>query len=167
MTIPLFRRAKIVSNFDLVLEYTERLLKIWRNSPAEKIHTNIVQQSQNLFIAIFGLIGFDYDLETLNEDGRESSNELTQALYHMMSMFEVVFFSPRFFSLVYTKVNRRFQRSRAIVKRYVDKMIDKEMQESPASRAQRKRTSLIASLVASLQADETRRSQETQRGKER
>ena len=95
MTIPLFRRAKIDSNFDLVLEYTDHLLTIWRTYPPETIHTNIVQRSQNLFLAIFGYIGFDYDLEALNENGRESTNELTQALYYMMNMFEFIAYSPR------------------------------------------------------------------------
>lgn len=33
-------------------------------------------------------------------------------------------------------------------------MIDKELEASPESRAERKETSLIASLVASLQADD-------------
>ena len=168
VTIPLFRRAKIVSNFDLILEHTDRLLNIWRSYPSETIHTNIVRQSQNLFLAIFGYIGFDYDLETLNADGRESSNELTQALYYAMGMFEIIFFSPRFLSILYTKVSRRYRRSRAIIEKYINQMIDKELAETPESRGERKRTCLIASLVASLQADEqqeARKPAEERKGK--
>ena len=168
VTMPLFRRAKIISNFDLVLEYTDRLLNIWRTCPPEMIHTNIVQRTQNLLLAIFGFIGFDYDLETLNENGRESTNELTKALYYMLSMFEMMFFSPRLLSVIFTKVSPRYRQARATIEKYVHQIIDKELQETAQSRGERKRTCLIASLVASLQVDEqqeARKHEEERKGK--
>jgi len=43
--MPLFRRAKIISNFDLIIDSTDKLLDKWRAQPKDQIHTDIVQQS--------------------------------------------------------------------------------------------------------------------------
>ena len=93
----MFRRGKIISNFDLITERTDRLLNNWRRQPVDKVHTDIVRKCQNLLLSIFGFIAFDYDLETLNDDGNESNNELTQALEFKMSVFQIVSFSPPIF----------------------------------------------------------------------
>ncbi|CAF1278630.1 unnamed protein product [Adineta steineri] len=55
---------------------------------------------------------------------------------------------------MYTKLSRRHRRAKSIITRYIYQMIDNEMTASEESRAQRKRTCLIASLIASLQEDE-------------
>jgi len=129
-------------------------LNNWRRKPSEKIHTDIVQQSQNLILAIFGYVGFDYDLETLNDDGSENKNELAQELHYKMSVFQMISFSPRFLSKIYTNLSQRYKRSQLIINKYLNQMTEKELNESSESRAERKRTCLIASLVASLQQDE-------------
>jgi hypothetical protein len=126
----------------------------WRRKPSEKIHTDIVQQCQNLFLSIFGYIGFDYDLETLNDDGTENNNELTQEFQYKMSLFQMVSYSPRFLSKIYVNLSRRYRRSQAIINKYLNQITEQELKESPESRAERKRTCLIASLVSSLQEDE-------------
>ncbi len=155
VTIPLFRRGKIISNFDLIIDCTDKLLNNWRQKPSQQIHTNIVQQSQNLLLAIFGYIGFDYDLKVLDDDdGSESNNELTQELQYKISMFQAFAYSPRFLSKIYTILSPRYKRSQAILNKYLNQMIEKELEESSELRAERKRTCLIASLVASLQQDE-------------
>jgi hypothetical protein len=154
VTAPLFRRGKIISNFELIVECTDKLLNSWRKQPCEKIHTDIVHKSQQLMLAIFGFVAFDYDLETLNDDGSESNNELTQALETKMNAFQIVSFSPRFFSKIYLKLNQRYRRSKAIIDKYLNQMTENELNESPEIRAERKRTCLIASLIASLQQDE-------------
>ena len=129
-------------------------MNIWRRKASGEIHTNIVHQCQNLLLAIFGFIGFDCDLETLNDDGSESNNEFTHQLRYKMSLFRVASFSPRFLSKIYINISRRYRRSTAIINKSVNQMIEKELIESSESRAERKRTSLIASLVASLEQDE-------------
>jgi len=138
----------------LVLDCTDKLLDNWRRKPSEKIHTDIVQQCQNLFLSIFGYIGFDYDLETLNDDGTENNNELTQEFQYKMSLFQMVSYSPRFLSKIYINLSRRYRRSQAIINKYLNQITEQELKESPESRAERKRTCLIASLVSSLQEDE-------------
>lgn len=151
LTMPLFRRAKIISNFDLVMDCTDKLVDNWRSVSTQHIHTNIVQQCQNLILEIFGFIAFDYDFETLNGT---RGNELTIALRDLLSTVEIASYVPSLFLKVYLKLNLRYRRARSIIQRYLYKMIEQELQESRESREQRKKSSLIASLVDSLQMDE-------------
>jgi hypothetical protein len=51
-------------------------------------------------------------------------------------------------------LSQRYRRSQAIVNKYLNQIIEKELNESPESTAERKRTCLIASFVSSLQEDE-------------
>ena len=61
---------------------------------------------------------------------------------------------PRIVGAIYTKLSHRYRRAKAVIARYIYQMIDNEMGASKESIAQRKRTCLIASLIASLQKDE-------------
>ncbi|CAF4152723.1 unnamed protein product, partial [Adineta steineri] len=153
IAMPLFRRARIIDNFDLIIDCTDKLLSNWRISSSQHIHCDIVAQCQNLLLQIFGLISFDYDLEALDQDD-PSKNELTKALHDFMSACELVLVAPRILGVMYTKLSRRHRRAKSIITRYIHQMIDNEMTASEESRAQRKRTCLIASLIASLQEDE-------------
>jgi hypothetical protein len=165
--MPLFRRAKIINNFDLIVDCTDKLLSNWRARPSQHVHCDIVQQCQKLLIQIFGLISFDYDLEALDECD-SNQNELMKALQDFMSVFELVFYSPPIVGTIYTKLSRPYQRAKAVIERYIYRMIDNEMAASQESRAQRKRTCLIASFVASLQEDEeseAKKSEDEKKGK--
>ena len=151
---PLLRRNKVISNFQLILNCTDKLLNNWRDKPSEKIHTDIIQQSQSLLLAIFGHIGYDYDLETLNDNGMENSNELTREFRYKMRLFLTISMAPRFLSKIYVNLSRRYKQSQVIMNKYLNQIIEKELNESPESIAERKRTCLAASLVSSLQEDE-------------
>ncbi|CAF3597998.1 unnamed protein product [Rotaria sp. Silwood1] len=167
LTMPLFRRSKIISNINTIVDSTDKLLDRWRARPHNQVHTDVVEQCQNLLLEIFGLIAFDYNLETLDNKYSSNNNELTEALLDIMSTFKMAIYAPSFVSIIYMKLNTRFQRARATVERHFHKMIEQELAESPESRAQRKKTSLIASLVNSLQADEkveARKKEEDKRG---
>ncbi|UJR27840.1 hypothetical protein I4U23_009106 [Adineta vaga] len=156
VTLPLFRRGKITSNFDLVVDCVDKLLDQWRVQSKNHLHTDIVQQSQNLLLQIFGLIAFDFDLGILNQDDNQhkEKNDLNQALDDILSVVNVVFYTPRLFSRIYLTLNPRYRRARTIVQKYIYRMIEQELGETDDSRMQRKRTSLIASLVGALQQDE-------------
>ncbi len=108
--MPLFRRAKIVNNFDLIIDCTDRLLSNWRARPSEGVHCDIVQQCQNLLLEIFGLISFDYDLDVLGEHG-SNQNELTKALCQFLRSCIVVFYSPRIIGMIYTKFSRQHRQA--------------------------------------------------------
>ncbi|CAF2800141.1 unnamed protein product [Rotaria sp. Silwood2] len=151
VTLPLFRRSKIIPHFDVIVDCIDKLLTNWRVYPSEHVHCDIVKQSENLMLAIFGWIAFDYDLDTFDHGNK---NELTQALESYLSILEMVTYSPRIFNLIYMKLSHRHREVKNTIERYLCRMIDNELDQSEESRMQRKRTSLIASLVASLQKDE-------------
>lgn len=151
--MPLFRRAKIIDNFELIVDCTDKLLSNWRARPDSHIHCDIVQQCQNLLLEIFGLISFDYDLETLDENA-STQNELALALQDFLKATQLVFLSPPIIGTIYTKCSRRHRQATSTIKKYIYRMIDNEMAASPESRGQRKKTCLIASLISSLQEDE-------------
>ncbi|CAF1063589.1 unnamed protein product [Adineta steineri] len=154
LTLPLFRRGKIVSNFDLIVDCVDKLLIRWRAKSPQHVHLDIVQQSQNFLLAIFGLIGFDYDMETLDNDNDTNKNELTKALQYFLSNFNMMLFSPKILSTIYFKLSSQYRQSQKTIEQYFDRMIKQELDNGKELIAQRKRTSLIASLVGSLQQDE-------------
>ncbi|CAF3770169.1 unnamed protein product [Rotaria sp. Silwood1] len=144
LTMPLFRRSKIISNINTIIDSTDKLLDRWRARPHDQVHTDIVEQCQNLLLEIFGLIAFDYDLEAFDSQSSSNNNELTVALLDIMSTYEMALYAPGFVSIVYMKLNTRFQRARGTVEQHFNKMVEQELAESSDSRAQRKKTSLIA-----------------------
>jgi cytochrome P450 len=166
--MPLFRRGKIISNLDLIVDCVDKLLDKWRVSSAQKVHLDIIQQCQNLLLAIFGFVAYDYDLKTLDDDISSDNNDLTQALRDVLDVFQTAIHSPTFVSKIYLKLNLRYQRARATIDRYCNQIIEQELAENPELIAQRKRTSLIASLVSSLQHDEqaeAKKSEDEKKGK--
>ena len=157
IVLPLFRRGKIVNNFDMILDCTDQLLNQWRTTTEQNfdhIHLNIVDQCQNLSLAIFGFLGFNYDLQTLEESNINSKNKLTQALGDFVEIFIQTTRLPNFLSEVYLKFSPRYQRARVTIEQYLNQIIEQEQSKTPEEIAAQKRTSLIASMVTSLQQDE-------------
>ncbi|CAF4053462.1 unnamed protein product [Rotaria sp. Silwood2] len=70
LTAPLFRRAKIISNLDLIVNCTDKLLDQWRSKCEDRmyVHVNLVTKCRNLLLDIFGFIAFDDDLECLDSN---------------------------------------------------------------------------------------------------
>ncbi|CAF1501095.1 unnamed protein product [Adineta steineri] len=151
LTIPLFRRNKIIPNFDLIIDCTDKLLSQWRSAPSNHIHLDIGQQCRNLLLLIFGFLAFDYDLKTFDNSDH---NELTRALKDFLESIYPVFFLPKVVSIIYLRLSRRYQRARTVIQQYVYRIIDHELIDCSETIAERKRTSLIASLVSALQNDE-------------
>ena len=155
--LPLFRRGKIVNNLDLIIDCTDKLLDQWRsqteNDP-NHIHLNIVEQCQNLSLAIFGFIGFDYDLQTLEESTVNKNNKLRKSLSDFLKIFLLTIPIPTFISKIYLKISPRYRHTMITINNYLNQMIEQEQRKTSEEIAERKRTSLIASLVDSLQQDE-------------
>lgn len=61
---------------------------------------------------------------------------------------------PTILRRIYLFLNPRYRHAKSIINRYLERMIEQELRETSETRAERKRTSLIASLVDSLQQDE-------------
>jgi cytochrome P450 len=156
-TSPLFRRGKILVHLNTIIDCTDKLLDRWRvqyHDPT-KVHLNMIEQSQQLLLAVFGFIAFDYDLRTLDDQSDNNRNELTQAFYSLLNTMQIILQLPTFLGQIYMFLNFKVRRARTIIDRYLEKMIEQELNATPEMRAERKRTSLIASLVTALQEDET------------
>ena len=170
LTLPLFRRGKIVANFDLIVDSVQQLLARWRERPAGHVYLDMAVQAQDLLLTIFGLIAFDYDLETLKKEKSAQNNQLTGALQDFLSTFNTMLFLPTSVAKFYFQFSPRFRRAQRIIEGHFDRMIEQELTENEQFRAERKRTSLIASLVSSLQENETREAsklEEDRKGKQR
>ena len=152
---PLFRRNKVNAYYDTIIDCTDKLLNRWRNynNDTKQIHLNMIEQCQQLLLAIFGYVAFDYDLQTLDDEYNSQTNELTQAFHIHLGAASTVLQFPTIVGRIYL-FNPVYRRARSIIDRYLDQMIAQELRETPEARAERKRTSLIASLVDSLQKDE-------------
>jgi cytochrome P450 len=126
------------------------MLDQWRSmSYDDHIHRDIVQQCQRLLLAIFGYIAFNYDLEA------PTGNELTRALHDFLPVFTTSLYMPPFMSKIYWKISSKYRKAISIIRQYLGRMIEQEQNESTESMDERKRTSLIASLVLSMQKDES------------
>ena len=160
--MPLFRRSKLISNFDLILNSTNKLLDSWRTFSADHVHLDILARCQNLLLQIFGLIAFDCDFEALNES---NGNEFTKALRTVINTMATCFFLPRCLLRIYLKMSREYRRDRGIVEGYFYRMIQKELNETEQSQMPRKKSTLIASLVGSLQTDEVHEARKSEADK--
>ena len=154
ITVPLFRRGKVIPNLSLIIDCTDKLLTRWRADLTPRIHVDIGEQCHELLLAVFGLIAFDYDLETLDGESGAGRNELTLALHDFLSIFQITLQLPNFIAAVYLKLSSKYRRAHAIIERYLYRMMEQELSQSEELIAQRKRTCLIGSLVGSLQKDE-------------
>lgn len=154
MVRPIFRRAKVICHQDIIVECVDKLLAKWRTSSSQKVHLDIVDQCQNLQLAIVGFIAFDYDLETLEDNNATSNNELTQAIRTVLDVIITVLHLPNILGNIYLKLSSKYRQAQAIIERYCNEIIKRELSLSPELIAQRKRSSFIASLVSSLQQDE-------------
>ena len=114
----------------------------------------MIEQAQLLLIDIFGLIGFDYDLHTLDNKDYNCTNEFVQALYIYISTTLIFTQLPEVMGRIYLFFNLKYRRAQRIIDQYLNQMIDQELKETSITRAERKKTSFIASLVTSLQETE-------------
>ena len=156
--LPLFRRGKVLNNLDLIVDCTDQLLNQWRSindKDPDHVHLTTVDQCQNLSLAIFGLIAFDYDLQTLESSNINQKNKLTIALNDFLQIFLETTRLPNRVSELFLKVHPRYRRARATINKYLNQIIEQELRKSPEQLAEHRRTSLIASLVTSLQENET------------
>ena len=156
----------VVDNLDLIIDTTDKLLAKWRHGLSGTVHLDIVHQCQKLILGIFGFIGFDYDLNTLDDvDGKiTTNNELTRALEDILDLVQKVLRVPNPIAMIYLKLSAQYRRAQAIAKEYCDRIIAHELAQSPESIAQRKRTSLIASLIYSLQQGEQVATEDKKKG---
>jgi len=138
----------------MIVDCVDKLLAKWRTSPSQKVHMDTVRQCQNLLVAVFGFIAFDYDLETLEDNVVTRNNELAQAIQTVLDVIVTVLHLPNIFGAIYLKLSSKYRRAQSIIERYCNQIVQHELAQSSELIAQRKRLSFITSLVSSLQPDE-------------
>lgn len=140
---------------DTINDCTDKLLARWQtiNDPTH-IHSGMFNQLQQLVLDLFGFIFFGYDLQLLDNKSISEKNELAQALHTVLATAMSVIQMPKAIASIYLFFNREYQRSHRLANQYLTGIIEQELEETPQARSERKKTSLIASLVASLQEDE-------------
>ena len=143
LTVPLLRRTKIVSNLDLIVAGTDRLLTKWRHSPFEFIHTEIIENCENLILDIFGSIAFDFDLKKLESS---STHEFPQALHDFLSTYKIITYLPKVMTKLCLRLYPRHQRAKKTIEKYLYQAIDQELAYSQDSIGQRKKICFIACL---------------------
>ncbi|CAF1339492.1 unnamed protein product [Rotaria sp. Silwood1] len=144
------------------------MLTRWQNynNDSKEVHLNMIEQCRQLLLAIFGYVAFNYDLQTLDDEYNSQKNELTHALHVYLTTGSIVLQMPTFLACIYL-LNPAYRRAVSTIDRYLHEMIEQELRETPERRSERKRTSLIASLVGSLQQDEkleAKKSDENKKG---
>ncbi|CAF3701083.1 unnamed protein product [Rotaria sp. Silwood1] len=142
-------------HLDTIIDCTDKLLDRWRqiNDPT-KIYLNMNEQTQQLLLAIFGFIAFDYDLQILDNECEKGQKELVSSMETFFNTTVRIVEMPAIIGRIYLFLNFKYRRARLIINQYIQRIIDQELKETVAMRAERKRTSLIASLISSLQQDE-------------
>ena len=103
-----------------------------------------------MLIDIFGFIGFDYDLHALDNGNDSDRKELTGALHTYINTTVMFAQLPGVIGRIYLFCNREYRQTRTIIDRHLNQMIEQELHEPTKTRAERKRTSFIASLISSL-----------------
>ena len=153
----MFRGSKIFHHLDTIIDCTDKLLDRWRqiNDP-NKIHLNINEETRQLLLAIFGFIAFDYDLQIFDYQckSKEKEEELISSMDTFFNTIVRIVEMPIIIGRIYLFFNLKYRRARLILNRYIQQIIDQELKQTVEMRIERKRTSLIASLVSSLQQDE-------------
>lgn len=142
---------------DLIIDCTDKLLDQWRSiadRDPDHVYLGIVEKCQNLSLAIFGFIGFDYDLQTLEEISGNQQSQLRKALRDFLKIFLLTVPVPTFISQLYLKISPQHRRNMITISSCIKQMIEQEQSKTSEEIAERKRTSFIASLVGSLQQDE-------------
>ena len=153
---PLFRRSTVNTYLEPIIDCTDKLLTRWRTykTDSKEIHLNMIEQCQQLLLAIFGYVAFDYDFQTLDDEYNSHKNELTDALRVYLGVEIILTQLPKIIGRIYLLLNLKYQRARLTINRHLEQMIEQELRQTPDMRSARKRTSLIAALVNSLQQDE-------------
>ncbi len=155
LILPLFRRSKIISNLNIIINCTDKLLLRWRaRDNASRVHLDMIEQCQHLLLSIIGFIAFNYDLQTLENEENIHQNELGHALQVYLQSYRTVFYLPKPVARIYMALNRDYQKSLIVLRRYVHSIIEETIQMDQSVIAEQKRTNLIATLVGSLQQDE-------------
>jgi cytochrome P450 len=142
--LPALKRVKMLQHFDTIIECADRFIDQCLND--NQVHTDLVLRCQTVTMNIFGLIAFDYDLESSVDS--PSKTAFHDFISHV-TIVMLISFLPRWFNKLYLRYNWKYQRTHRFIRELMEKVIEQEQNTSKTTEQQLSK-SLIASLVSSL-----------------
>ena len=165
--LPMLRKNKFLSQISIMTKYVDQLIDVWKEryeNQDEVIATCITDDNQQLLLDIFTRLTFDFDfgnLKRLLEFARQSNSEetlktsnFTAALVTWLDAFKRVGTNGMPFLVNYylLKFDKKYQNALKVLKNYAEQIISKCREET---KADAKPMNLVASLVSSLQQEES------------
>ena len=177
IVLPMLKKHKFITQISMMTNCVDRLIEIWKeryeNKPSQ-ICTCLVNDNQLLLLDLFTLLTFDYDFgnlkylyasaRSINEGKQYQPSDLSQALTIWLGAFRYIRSNgmPAIVNYYLLKFNRKYQKAYKTLEDYAEKIIDKCQHETHTNE---KPNNLIASLVLSLQKDETNEQQKSEENK--
>ena len=165
--LPMLRKNKFLSQISIMTDYVDQLIEIWKEryeNKDEVIAMCITDDNQQLLLDVFARLTFDYDfgnLKRLLDSAQQSNSEetvrksnFTTALVTWLDGFKRVGTNGMPFLVNYylLEFDKKCQNALRVLESYAEEIISKCREET---KTDTKPVNLVASLVSSLQEDES------------
>ncbi|CAF1245527.1 unnamed protein product [Rotaria sordida] len=165
--LPMLKKNKFLSQIPIIINCVDQLIHVWKIRYENKddiICTCLVNDNQHLMLDTFILLTFDYDLGNLKYLAKEATrfnpnekyepSDFSLALTIWLDALKRITMNgmPYIVNYYLLKFDRKYQNALKQLENQVEKIISKyQIEMNPTD----KPTNLVASLVSSLQKDET------------
>ncbi|CAF3255012.1 unnamed protein product, partial [Rotaria sp. Silwood2] len=165
--LPMLKKNKFLSQIPIIINCVDQLIHVWKIRYENKddiICTCLLNDNQHLMLDTFVLLTFDYDLGNLKYLAREATrfnpnekyepSDFSRALSIWLDVLKRATMNgmPYIVNYYLLKFDWKYQNALKKLENHVEKIISKcQMEINPTD----KPTNLVASLVSSLQKDET------------
>ena len=148
--LPVFKRAKVIQHLDTMTDCADRFID--QCLAPDQVHTDLVQSCQTVTMNIFGLIAFDYDLDSqVNSKSRTVFRDFISYVVFLIMMAWL----PRWLNKLYLKVNWNYQHTNRFLRQLMTKIVEQEENNQAGKENDDRPKNLIASLVSSLNEQAT------------
>lgn len=151
--LPMFRRSRVVCHVGCIVSYVDHWIDKQLSANDRRIHADLVNQCQRLFLNIIARVAFDYDLEAATAPGY-NLHEAFSDFVHYANQFVLMGGIPKWLGHLILMVHVKFQRARRIVKHHILDIIARERKrQQQISSECSKPQSLVAALVAAVKEE--------------
>ena len=153
--LPVFRKGQIICHIDTISSTIDHFIEKNILNENNKIHKNLVKQSQDLLLRVISRIAFNYDFGNLSKIEGENVHNAFSSMVKCASKFDLMIIIPLWVSKLVLFFNFKFQNSLKIMKHYVTIIINDQLkrQENETNIFDNKKKSLINSLIESSQSE--------------
>ena len=165
--LPMLRKNRFLSQISTMTNYVDQLIEVWKERYENQdniIATCITDDNQQLLLDVFTRLTFDYDFGNLkrllqaarqsNPEGKVRTSNFTAALITWLDAYKRVGTNGMPFLVNYylLKFDKKYQSALRVLEDYAEGIISKCREETEVDA---KPMNLVASLVSSLQQDES------------